>query len=831
MAPPNPRSALFCAVVSTLVVASATAQAPVPQPAASFAVGGATVRVLGDGAEVARGRGRPLRLPATDGLLHLRTGSFDPTHGWPRFTGDLDVPRGGRLFAVQLRTAVLPEYRAAVAALGGEVVGYWPSSAFLVRGGPELAKGLRQRPWVRCVAPLAVGQRLDPKLWPLCGTAGVDDRPREYNVMLALKTDRAALCDAIAAAGGEVSKRNDGSTHVQALLSPRQLAAVAALDSVVWVDATAPIEHDLNNARIQLGVNALEFADGLTGTGVRAQILEGLDPTHPDWSHAPLVQFPGDNDPHGHCTAMIVGGNGSGNTNARGIMPDCQIIESAAAGWGSLSRFEVTQLALDPALPWRVMQQTASWGYTQTTDYNSASAELDDVLFQLDVVATQSQSNTGTTLSRPQAWAKNVISVGGVYHFDNSTPADDAWHVSNLTPASIGPATDGRIKPDVVCYYDSIQCGDLPGAAGYSSTNYTMSFSGTSGATPIVNGCVGLIQQLFTDGAFGNALPLPATAANRFANRPHMTTVKALLCNTAASYAFSGTSDDLTRTHQGWGMPDLTRLWNNRQAMVAVDEYRVLQQGEAHTWYVWVRPGTPEFRATMVYADPPALPSALVHRVNSVDLRVVRLDDGTTWWGNNGLDAGNASTPGGVANDRDTVENVWLPGPQPGIYAVTVSAPTVVQDGHLETPALDVDFALAMHPMGGGYHVQGGLQLDLQSNGPGDLRLQLAGVPGGGWSEGYTLVSFDTRRPFGFGGYFGIEGDVLTDAVLSSPSIAGDVFHIPNVGGGLFPFVSYAAPTALALALRGVTVDAVTVLLKPDGQILEVSNVDRLTLP
>src|SRR5262249_39131034 len=201
-------------------------------------------------------------VPPPAGLRPLRTGSSDPAHAMPAFAGDLDAPRGGRLFAVQLQTAVLPEYRAAVEALGGEVVGYWPSSAFLVRGSPELAKLLRQRPWVRHVAPLAVALRLDPKLWPLCGTSGVDDRPREYNVMLAKKADRGDLCDAIAAIGGEVSKRNEGSTHLQALLSPRQLAAVAAIDSVVWIDATSPIERDLNNARIQLGVNALEFATG-----------------------------------------------------------------------------------------------------------------------------------------------------------------------------------------------------------------------------------------------------------------------------------------------------------------------------------------------------------------------------------------------------------------------------------------------------------------------------------------------------------------------------------------------------------------------------------------
>ena len=77
---------------------------------------------------------------------------------------------------------------------------------------------------------------------------------------------------------------------------------------------------------------------------------------------------------------------------------------------------------------------------------------MDDIIWRLDIAIAQSQSNAGTQSSRPQAWAKNIISVGGVYHFNTLSTADDAWSGG----ASIGPAADGRIKPDVSYWYDSI---------------------------------------------------------------------------------------------------------------------------------------------------------------------------------------------------------------------------------------------------------------------------------------------------------------------------------------------------------------------------------------
>ena len=816
--------------VLSLFAVGASAQDTTTSQERSCVVQGATVRWSSDGAAIERPGRASFSLPSADGLLRLRSGTFDPRLGEPAFSSALLAPPNTRLFAVQFHTAIVPEYRAELESLGLEVVAYWPQSAYLVRGERGAALALAQRPFVRWIEALAIGHKLEPALHSLfVRKSGPQPHAIDCNVVLADKADRARLIHRIEDAGGLVLNPNYGSIYVHARLSAQQLLAIAASDDVLWVDRSSAIEVDMNFARIQGGANAVEFSGGMTGTGVRVHVLEGLQQTHRDWTLPLLIQHDG-LESHGHCTGMIVAGNGAGNTNARGLLPNSQIVESSVFSWGLTSRFAVTSQAIDPAGPFRVMQATASWGHAATLDYTSVSAELDSVLFDLDLATTQSQSNTGTQQSRPQAWAKNVISVGGVWHYDNANPVDDTWARAGASSASIGPASDGRIKPDLCAYYDSVGCGDLMGADGYSQTDYTSAFGGTSAATPIVNGYLGLAQQMFTDGAFGHRLPTAATAANRFWNKPHMTTAKALLCSTAASYAFSGAEHDLTRTHQGWGFPAIDKLWQNRSKMLVVDESETLTHGASRLYYVYVAPGTPELRATLTWADPPAIPSAAVHRVNDLDLEVRYFHDGRTWNGNKGLDVGNASAQGGTPDRTNTMEQVWLPNPTPGIYAITVTAAQIVVDGRVETPEMDADFALVAHPMGAGYRSTSSMSMQLTSTVPGDLRLRLSNVPTTGWVEGFTFASLDTQRPFGFGAFFGIEFDHFTAASLSSPAWAGDPFHFVNGAASLYPYATYVVPAPIALQLQGATVDAFAMLFDATGRIAAMSNISRAVI-
>ena len=126
----------------------------------------------------------------------------------------------------------------------------------------------------------------------------------------------------------------------------------------------------------------------------------------------------------------------------------------------------------DPNCPYEAVFQSTSGGNDLTLYYNP---DMDDILFDFDLVHCQAQGNHGieTNLeysrsSHPQAWAKNTISVGGVKHFNNRDSSLHRWCGGwdacggTLSEActSIGPAADGRVKPDLAGFFDCIQTVD-----------------------------------------------------------------------------------------------------------------------------------------------------------------------------------------------------------------------------------------------------------------------------------------------------------------------------------------------------------------------------------
>ena len=110
-------------------------------------------------------------------------------------------------------------------------------------------------------------------------------------------------------------------------------------------------------------------------------------------------------------------GNGTSNPAVRGMAPDCgKFYTNNNTVQGS--RWQVFD---DLVNIHNVSHSTASWGNARTFNYTSISAEADDIVFDHNLTWTQSQSNAGNQDSRPQAWAKNVFSIGGVAHGNNST--------------------------------------------------------------------------------------------------------------------------------------------------------------------------------------------------------------------------------------------------------------------------------------------------------------------------------------------------------------------------------------------------------------------------
>jgi hypothetical protein len=614
-----------------------------------------------------------------DPVIRTRRAQFDPLQGAPDFAGS-PLPRTGELYIVQLVTQPMAAYRRALDRAGASVRAALPRQAWVVRMDKAAVERVASLPFVRWIGPYHPEYRLDPELLRELWQGGFDGE-RCFALLLAERGASAQerVARAILALGGRATPRGTGLV-LEAELESAALAAVLALDDVLCVDPRGAPELDTNLQRQISGAEYLEIMAGYRGQGVAGEILDsGFVLDHQEFQSPPLIVH-GMNTgaaPHGTIMTSLAFATGI-HAPATGILPDGQGI---VAGFSAVAdRLAHTQELL--AAPYFAVFQSASWGSPQTTAYTVQSAELDDIALQTDLVLTQSMGSSGTQASRPEAWSKNVVGVGGVRFHGTLDKSDDTWSGSG----SVGPAQDGRIKPDMIHVADGVVAAAAP-PDGYSNAG------GTSTSTAIVAGYVGLLHQLWHDGLFGN--PVGATV---FDSRPHAATARALLFNTSYQYPFAGAAHDLTRTHQGWGLPDLRRLYDERDRVFVVDERDVLQELQTTSYRLQVAPGAGELRATLVYTDLPGLPAAVLHRVNDLDLKVVS-PSGTVYWGNAGLYVGNHSTPGGAPDGINTTENVIVPAPEAGAWIVEVIASEVQLDGHPETAAMDADYALVVHPV------------------------------------------------------------------------------------------------------------------------------------
>lgn len=623
------------------------------------------------------------RLTETRNTLEFQLHPFDPLATQPMLPTSLQAGPENELYVVQFFTQNLNAYRNDIARAGGEIVSYIPNNAYVVRLDSEALSTVRGLEYVRYIGNYEPAFRIDPTLIARY-TSGVLGTTR-YNILL---TDKSPNNKDMAAAmltdlGGIVHEYEPGGFLIEATLTPDQMTQVAAQNSVLWMDEWGPTTPDMDVARIFHGTNNLEAISGGNPAGYSGEGVVGmardteLRTTHQEFTHMPPIVLAGaPSSFHGTAVYGIIFARGA-NPAARGVIPDAQGVFRPGLTTGA-TRYNQTVEAINNH---GVVFETNSTGSPQITTYSSISAEMDTLIFDLNILVCQSQSNTGSQLSRPQAWAKNMVSVGGIQHNNTVTKADDSY-----TSASRGPASDGRLKPDLASFYDNI----LAPHNG-SNVSYTQ-FGGTSGATPITCGHFGLIFQMWSLGVFNNT----AYGSTVFTSKCNAMTAKAMMINTATQWTFNAAGQNLDRVRQGWGHAQIDGPYNYRDKMLVVDQSDVIEELETTTYRVWVPAGEPSFKATMVYRDLPGNPAVQAqHRVNDLTLRVVS-PGGTVYFGNNGLAAGMWSTSGGVANTKDTVENVFVQNPQSGVWTVEVSAPDINGDTHPATPAVDADYALVV---------------------------------------------------------------------------------------------------------------------------------------
>ena len=391
-----------------------------------------------------------------------------------------------------------------------------------------------------------------------------------------------------------------------------------------------------------------------------------------------------------------------------------------------------------------------SWGSDAAGAYTTDSVNTDDFIWNhRDMTITFSAGNAGVdangdgvidagSIGAP-ATAKNVISVGAsendrqghyecdatltytncaaqsgrntIFTYGSAWPADypanpikddpSAGNANQMAAfSSRGPASDGRIKPDVVApgtwvlsgYSDNFQqqydasANPQDNAYQYDGWGYPLNqnykyMGGTSMSNPLVAGGAAVVRDFYSK-TYGG---MNASAA----------LVKATIVNSAVDLqdenndGVNDNANPIPNRHEGWGRVDLNSATNGRRQFV--DGAASLTTG-ANATYTYTLAGGSPFKVTLAWSDPASTTSAAKNLVNDLDL-VVFAPSGTQYLGN--AFAGGWSQTGGAADHVNNLENVYVNSAAAGTWTVVVrgynvpSGPqpfALVVDGAFGTP-------------------------------------------------------------------------------------------------------------------------------------------------
>ncbi|HEV8657040.1 MAG TPA: S8 family serine peptidase, partial [Thermoanaerobaculia bacterium] len=283
---------------------------------------------------------------------------------------------------------------------------------------------------------------------------------------------------------------------------------------------------------------------------------------------------------------------------------------------------------LDQAYKQGARIHSNSWGDYQsaTASYSQAARDLDSFIYtHPDMLVVFNTGNAGSGAPPPSSisspgCAKNTLQVGGTR---GNASRDDGVVAGGL----VGPARDGRIKPDVVGPA-FVVAGDMDFDRNPATCDVTPQ-PGTSWASPTIAGAAALVRQYYTHGFYPTGVATPAHSLT-----PSAALLKATLIAAARAVPVRnvGGADiaalPVPSNEQGFGFPvldDALYFPGDRAKLRVTDARAGITQGESATTRIDVRAGTP-LKAVLVWTDPPGVirtaSDSTPELVNDLDLRM-----------------------------------------------------------------------------------------------------------------------------------------------------------------------------------------------------------------
>jgi subtilisin-like proprotein convertase family protein len=246
---------------------------------------------------------------------------------------------------------------------------------------------------------------------------------------------------------------------------------------------------------------------GIRGTGVRVGIIDdGLQVNHPDmidnvdtvndydWNGVDEDPSPQSGNRHGTACAGIVGARGNNYQGVSGVAPESTLVGMRLTGGLTTDTQEAQAMAHKNDL---IAVKSNSWG----PDDDGKTLEAPGPLTQaaLQTAVTSGRQGKGTIFvwaggngreeednSNKDGYANSIytIAVGAMDSLLRQSPFSESGANLHCVAPSSGDATTVGITTT-----------DRTGSMGYSLTDYTSTFSGTSAACPSVSGVVALMLE------------------------------------------------------------------------------------------------------------------------------------------------------------------------------------------------------------------------------------------------------------------------------------------------------------------------------------------------
>ncbi|UCF08918.1 MAG: S8 family serine peptidase, partial [Thermoplasmata archaeon] len=625
--------------------------------------------------------------------IRLKAAKFDPMVENPGISSKMTYDIESGYYIIQCAGPIQPHWGRDIRAEGVQILGYIPDYAYLVFMDGDAKEGLEELPFIRWVGGYHPGYKFESKLAEKEGELELNVLVfgnREGNVAL--------VRNQLAGMGAVIVRDGKLNNIIRVRIDSSKIDDIAFIPEVEWMEEYAAPRAYMNNVRAFTGANMVRI-NGFNGSGIVGEVKDdGIDLDHPDFAGQIIGTDgnPPDGD-HGTATFGIVFSSGENEGTAMGMMPGgkgvfCEWDEDRVDSVAKLKNY------------WGGVFQSNSWSSgALDSEYKLITRKNDEAVFDYDITMLYAAGNSdygvySESLTEDSV-AKNVICVGALRHYDNTDRTDDRWVNTgpDATPSQ-GPASDGRIKPDISGPFDdtfTTDSVDGDGENGYNNHgvdtrygtdipedptgNYYPDFGGTSCATPVVAGAVGLLYQMYKENHFGN---------NPEGDIPHASTVKAILIADAYQYDFS----QANRYQQGWGGVDIANVYSIGQEHVIIDEPQPLKTGES-TVYSVIPTGDGPLKITLVWTDVPSTTSSAQHLINNLDLKVTD-PDGYEYWGNRGLTSSKWSITGGSADTKNNVENVFIENPTSGNWTVEIIGQHIPFDGYEATTDDDQIYSL-----------------------------------------------------------------------------------------------------------------------------------------